>query len=199
MRKVVRVSSVMALLILVVAGCAKPPTVEIEAAAAALAEATKSEAETYAPEAMQAARTAQAAYEEEVKLQEGKFALFRKYDKAKTLVAEATAAAQAAGTQAVENKNRIRQEVTTMIGEARTMLTEAQAMLEKAPKGKGSTLDLQVMGSDLTAAGTTIDEAQALLEQDKLMDARAKVQTARSTIMSVKSSIEQAIQMKAGK
>jgi hypothetical protein len=199
MRKVVGVSSVMAFLVLVVAGCAKPPTVEIDAAMAAMAEATKAEAEVYAPEAMQSARSAQAAFEEEVKLQEGKFALFRKYDKAKTMVAEATSAAQTAATQAAENKNRIRQEVTTMIGETRTMLTETQGMLEKAPKGKGSTLDLQVMGSDLTAAGTTLDEAQGLLDADKLMDARAKVQTARSTIMSVKSSIEQAIQMKAGK
>ena len=117
MRKVVGVSSVMAFLVLVVAGCAKPPTVEIDAAMAAMAEATKAEAEVYAPEAMQAARSAQAAFEEEVKLQEGKFALFRKYDKAKTMVAEATAAAGTAATQAAENKNRIRQEVTTMIGE----------------------------------------------------------------------------------
>ena len=197
MRKVVRASSLMAILVLVVAGCAKPPTVEMEAATAAMAEATKAEAEVYAPEAMQSARNAQQAYEEEVKLQEGKFALFRKYDKAKTMVAEAITAAQTAATQAVENKNRIRQEVTTMIGDTRTALTEAQGMLEKAPKGKGSTLDLQVMGSDLTAAGTAIDEAQALLDQDKLMDARAKVQAASSTIASVKSSIEQAIQMKA--
>ncbi|HZM17201.1 MAG TPA: hypothetical protein VFE28_14460 [Candidatus Krumholzibacteria bacterium] len=197
MRKVVRVSSLLAILVLALAGCSKPPTVEIEAAKAAMAEATKAEAEAYAPEAMQSARSATSAYEEEVKLQEGKFALFRKYDKAKTMVAEATTAAQTAATQAVENKNRIRQEVTSMIGESRTMLTEAQGMLEKAPRGKGTTLDLQVMGSDLTAAGTAIDEAQALLDQDKLMEARTKVQAANSTIASVKSSIEQAIQMKA--
>ena len=196
MRKVVRASSLMAILVLVVAGCAKPPTVEMEAARAAMAEATKAEAETYAPEAMQSARSATQAYEEEVKLQEGKFALFRKFDKAKTMVAEATTAAQTAATQSVENKNRVRTEVTSMIGETRTLLAEAQAMLEKAPRGKGSALDLQVMGSDLTAAGTAIDEAQALLDQDKLMDARAKVQAANSTIASVKTSIEQAVQMK---
>jgi hypothetical protein len=78
------------------------------------------------------------------------------------------------------------------------MLTEAQGMLSTAPTGKGSTMDLQVMKSDLTAAGTTVDEAQALLDQGKLMDGRAKVQAAKSTIATVKAQIEQAIQMKAG-
>jgi len=186
------------LLVLVAAGCSKAPTVEQEAATSAMAAATAAEAETYAAESMQKARSAQQAFEEEMKLQEGKFALLRKYDAATALAQEAKAAAEMAAQQAVENKNQMRQELAGMIQETRTLLTEAQGMLSTAPTGKGSTMDLQVMKSDLTAAGTTVDEAQALLDQDKLADGMAKVQAARTTILSVKTSVEQAIQMKAG-
>jgi hypothetical protein len=188
----------LSLIALVAAGCAKPPETEQSAAMAAMQQATQSEAEFYAPEALQKAKAAQAAFEEEMRLQEEKFALTRNYDNAKSLAQEAEAAARTAAQQAGERKQEMRQEMQGEIEATQALLQEVQGMLSSAPTGKGSTMDLQVMSSDLTAAGATLDEAQTLFAGDQLQEAAAKLQAAQSTIESVKTSIEQARQMKAG-
>ena len=60
-------------------GCAKPPQAEIDAAKAAL-ESARAEASEYAPEAFSAAEDAMANLETELKTQEEKFALMRRYE-----------------------------------------------------------------------------------------------------------------------
>ncbi|MGQ0696380.1 MAG: hypothetical protein ACT4OL_12535, partial [Nitrospiraceae bacterium] len=67
----------LALAILLVTGCAKPPTEQIEAAEKAIKEAQESGAATYSAEEYAKLEGALAALKKEVGDQDGKFALFR--------------------------------------------------------------------------------------------------------------------------
>ena len=81
----------LSLLILVMAGCAKPPQMDIDAAKASIDAAVAAEAKDYAGSSLTAANDSWAALQTELQAQESKFALFRSYKKAKemALVAEA--------------------------------------------------------------------------------------------------------------
>ena len=101
-------------------GCAKPPQAEIDSAKAAL-EAARAEASEYAPEAFSAAEDAMSNLETELKAQEEKFALMRRYETSKQLAASATDAANTAAQQAAAEKQRLQQQANDLIAQAKTL------------------------------------------------------------------------------
>lgn len=86
------------------AGCATPPTADIDAAKAAVEKAAAAQAGQYAPEALKAAQDALAALDAEVQAQQARW--FGSYEKATTLAAEAKAAAGKAEAEAVAGKEK---------------------------------------------------------------------------------------------
>ncbi len=90
-------------LVVLIAGCASPPTEDLNAAKAAVDNATQS-AGKYAAESVKAAQDAQAALEAEVKAQEGK--LFKSYDRARELAGAARAAGDKAVAEAAAAKEK---------------------------------------------------------------------------------------------
>jgi protein TonB len=96
-------SPVLALgLVIFVAGCASPPTAEIDAARAAVDRATTDRADQYAAESLRAAQDARAALDAEVKTQDGKW--FKSYDRTRELAVAAKAAGDKAAADAVAGK-----------------------------------------------------------------------------------------------
>lgn len=175
---------------LTVAGCASPPKADVDAAKAALEQATAAGAGEYAAASLQAVQDAQAALDAELKAQEGKW--FASYDKAKELAAAAKAAGEKAVADAAAGKEQAKAEATTGIADAKTLLTEAQEALDKAPKGKGSAADIEAMKTDLANAGTAITEAEAALGAERFLDAKAKAESAKAAATTVKDAIEAA-------
>lgn len=175
---------------LTVAGCASPPKADVDAAKAALEQATAAGAGEYATASLQAVQDAQAALDAELKAQEGKW--FASYDKAKELAAAAKAAGEKAVADAAAGKEQAKAEATTGIADAKTLLTEAQEALDKAPKGKGSAADIEAMKTDLANAGTAITEAEAALGAERFLDAKAKAESAKAAATTVKDAIEAA-------
>ena len=78
-------------------GCAKPPTVEMDAAKVAMDGAVSAGAGTYAKDGLKNINDAWAAAQDEVKKQEGK--LFKNYDNAKAMIAKITSDAAALKTE----------------------------------------------------------------------------------------------------
>lgn len=175
---------------LTVAGCASPPKADIDAATAALEQATAAGAGEYAAASLQAVQDAKAALDAELTAQEGKW--FASYDKAKELATAAKAAGEKAVADAAAAKEQAKAEATTGIADAKTLLAEAQALLDKAPKGKGTAADLEAMKADLVNAGTAITEAEASLGAERFLDAKAKVEAAKAAATTVKDAIEAA-------
>ncbi len=196
MRKITFGLLMLALVVMV--GCAKPPQEDMNAAKAAIEAAQTAGAGDYAPDSLKAAEDSQASLDAELKTQEGKFALFRSYTKAKELAAATKAAGEKAAEDAKVRKEQVKQEAQTLINEAKTGLTEAEEMLKKAPRGKGTQADLEALKGDLQGVTSSITEAESAFSAERYLDAKAKAEAAKSTIGNVKSAIEQAIAAKKG-
>jgi TonB family protein len=85
-------------------GCGAPPTADINAAKAAVANATAAGAGNYAADSLKAAEDAQAALDAELKAQEANW--FKSYDKAKQLALAAKEAGEKAAAEAVAAKEK---------------------------------------------------------------------------------------------
>jgi hypothetical protein len=180
-------------------GCAKPPQTEIDAANAALEAAKTAEAADYAPEALSAAEDAISQLNTELKAQEEKFALMRRYENAKQLAASATDAANNAAQQAASEKQRLQQQATDLIAQAKTSITEVGALVDTAPKGKGSAADIAALKADLAAAESSLAEAEAAVAAGKFKDAVAKAESVQQSVTGVKTAVEEAIAAKGGR
>ena len=181
--------------LLVLAGCGKPPQAEIAAADQALGEARSAQAAEYAKESLKAAEDAKAQLDAELKAQEDKFALFRSYDKSTELATAAKQAADRAKTDAVEGKERAREEASSMIAQVRASVLEVQQMLDSAPKGKGTEADLAVLRSDLTGVETALTEMDSAFAEEKYLESIAKAEAAKQNVDSIRGEIERAMEM----
>ncbi len=189
----------LSLAVLGLLACAKPPQAEIDAANAALDSAKNAEAEIYAPDDLKAAQTAISDMQAELDVQQGKFALFRSYEKAKELANAAKEAGDKAKNAAETKKQEVKAEAETLFSEVKASLTEATDLMKKAPKGKGTQADLAALQADLDSVQPMIDEAQASFDGGKFMDAKTKLEEAKAKVTSVKDAINQAIEMAKGK
>lgn len=104
MRSTLRCCAMALGLAVVVAGCASPPSADIDAAKAAVEKAAATQAGQYAPDSLKAAQEALAALDAELKVQEGKW--FGSYEKAATLAAAARAAGEKAAADAGAAKEK---------------------------------------------------------------------------------------------
>lgn len=198
MRKMITSLSVLTLGLVLVAGCAKPPTVEVESARQSIQEARSADAGEYAPQSLSGAEDALAALDAELKAQEEKFALFRKYDQAKTMAANAQSAGKKAADDAAAAKERARQEATQLLEENKVALEETRGMLKKAPRGKGTSMDMAAMQADLDGVAASLSEIESILMGGRYLEAKTKAEAARATIEQVRSEITMAMEMKKG-
>jgi len=198
MRKMMVVLPFVLVLVLMV-GCAKPPQAAIDSAKSALDAANAAEAAEYAGDSLKSAEDALAALNQELKAQEEKFALFRSYKKAEELAGAAKAAGEKAAADAEAGKEAAKMAATEAIASLNTALTEAKEMLDKAPRGKGTQADLEMMKADLSGAETAAGEAQSLLDAGKYNDAKAKADAAMDTITRTKDAIMAAMEARKGR
>lgn len=181
-----------ALLVVTLNGCSKPPQANIDAAKGAVESARSAEAGTYAQASLRSAEDSLAQLDAELKAQEDKFALFRSYKHADELAAAAKAAGEKASVDAASGKEQRKNEAQAAINDAKTSLDEANAALATAPTGKGTQADLATMKADLEGVASAITEAEGMMASEKYMDAKAKADAAKQTTQSVKTAVEDA-------
>jgi hypothetical protein len=175
-KKIAVVLALFALLVFI--GCAKPPEQEIQKANTSIEAARAAEAEEYVPESFQVAMDTLNAANAAKQEADGKFALFRSYSKAKALYISADALAAKASQDAAAEKERVKQEVAGLLTQAKAVLDSANAALAKAPKGKGSKADIELIKNDLAAAQASFDDANNDFNAGKYKVAKAKVEAA---------------------
>jgi len=171
-----RVSLVLiALALLAIAGCSKPPEAEMQAAQASMDQARAAEAEQYVPDAFRTASDTLNAANAAKQEQDSKFALFRSYGKSKEMFIAAKALADKAATDAAAEKERVRVEVEGLITQAQTAIDNANAALAKAPKGKGNKAEIELIKNDLAGLGAQFEEAKNNYTAGKYLVAKSKV------------------------
>ena len=148
--------------LVIVAGCAKPPQVELDQAKAALNAAAQAEAATYAQPEWQAAQDAMNAVNAEMEVQANKFALFRSYKKTKELIAAAQQKATEAEAAGKAGKEKARQEAQAALDGVKTALTNAQNMLAELDKcrrkPKGFKQDMEMLKGNLDGLNASVPE-----------------------------------------
>lgn len=178
--------------LVVVVGCSKPPELEITAANQAMDAAKMAESQDYALDAYRVAQdtlNAAMALKNEA---DGKFVLFRSYGKSKEMFIRAQGLANDAAAKAAQEKERVRVEVTDMMTQAKALLDSANVALTKAPRGKGSKADIELIKTDLAAAQTGFDDANADFTNGKYKAAKAKLEAMMQKTNMVISEIDRA-------
>lgn len=184
--------AVFAVVVLMI-GCSEAPVTEFDAGKKALETAQQAEAELYAPAVYKEAMDSLNAASVEIQKQDGRFSMLRDYDQAKaTITAAQQLAAKAASEAAVEKEN-MRLLDSTLIVEIDALMVEAKTALAKAPKGKGTRLDIKVMQTDLDAAATALTAATTDYQAGNYLVARDKLQAVKSQITRVKNDIGAAV------
>lgn len=184
------------MLLILMAGCAKPPQTDIDAAKAAIDGAKAAEASEYAKPSLSAAEEAWTALQTELTAQEQKFALFRSYKNASAMAADAKAKGDKAKADANARKEQVKQEVTAQMAAASTALMEAKDLLAKAPRTKDSKEAVAMMEGDLQGAESSIAEAQNLFNSGKFLQAQARLSAATAKINEAKTNVEAAMAAK---
>jgi hypothetical protein len=193
------VLSVVVFALLIFVSCGKAPEQEMQMANTASDAAKAAEAEQYAPDVYQMAtdtlNAAMAAKQEA----DSKFALFRSYGKSKELFMRAEALAQEAQSEAQTRKEQVKQEVADLITKAKEALDAASAALSKAPRGKGSKADIELIKNDLNAANVAYEEAKMDLDAGKYAVAKTKLEAVIRKAQSISDEIAKAVAKKSGR
>lgn len=173
--------------------CAQRPEEELEGARKALDAARAAEAPTYAPEEFEAAENALRQAESEIEAQDDSFAPTRSYDRASELLSQARAAAQEATSASTANKENVSRQAQGAIEEAEEAIETAADALERAPRGKGTTADLEAMEATLETSRGSLSRARRHLEEERFMDALNEAKSAAERAETIAGEIEQAI------
>lgn len=179
-----------------VAGCAKAPQAEMDAAKAAVEAAKTAEADRYVADQFNAAKDSLDAALAEIDQQNAKFALTRNYDKAAQLLQSAIATANAAAAAVADSKEQVRVEATDLITALGTAVTETKALMAKAPKGKEGKAALEAIGADLSAVEASAADANTALTGGDFITARDKAKAALDKVNALKNELQEAISKK---
>jgi len=177
-------------------GCSKAPEAEMQSAEAALEAAGVAEAEVYVPDSYRAAMDTLNAARAGKQEQDSKFALFRSYGKSKEMFVRAEEMFTNAATEAAAEKERVRLEVTQMLDVAKAVVDSAATALKKAPKGKGSKADIELITNDLTAVQSALADAETDIGSGKFMVAKSKLENVVQKAHSIMEEIAAAIARK---
>jgi len=178
------------------AGCAKPPLQDIQAAKAMVDQATAEGASDYASAQLTDAQNAATALDAELQAQEKKFALFRSYKQTMTLAADLKTKGETAVTAAKAGKEQAKNEAQTLINEAKASREEANSALATAPAGKGSKADIDALKADVQGVDTSLGAADAAFNEGRFLEAKAKAQAAKAAADTVKAQVQRAMEMK---
>jgi hypothetical protein len=169
---------------LLAVGCAKPPQQELDAAKAALSDAEAAQAQSYAGSELAAARDALNAAQAEIDAQNAKFALFRSYKSASTMLADASTKATAAKDAAVAGKAKAKQEAEAAVQTAKDAVAQAQAKLTELEgcrrRPKGFAEDLATLKGQVDALAASAAGLDSQLTSEDYLGAKSAAESLTS-------------------
>jgi len=175
-----------------IAGCAQPPTDQINAAEQAVKDAQQSGAATYVANDYAKVEGMLSALKKEVADQDAKFALLRDYGKVEQLAAAAKTEAE-----------RVKGEATKKMEEAKFAATQAQQMAQetvkktldlvaKAPAGKDRAA-LEAIKADAEALKASLNDVQMMIDKADYLGAQTKAKAIQDKGQAVSTEVETAL------
>lgn len=182
----------LALAALLVTGCAKPPTEQIEAAEKAVKEAHQSGAATYTAEEFAKLEGTLAALKKEVGDQDGKFALFRDYGKAEQLAASAKADGERVKADAAKKKEEAKAAALQAQQVAQDAVKSTLDLVAKAPVGKDRAA-LEAIKNDAEALKASLNQVQVALDKEDYPAAQTQAKAIHDKSQAVSTEIQNAL------
>ncbi|MDR0451042.1 MAG: hypothetical protein LBH26_07230 [Treponema sp.] len=184
-RAVPRAVLIIALPALFLAGCAKPPVAEMDAAENAVIRAENdSDAAAFGRTSLSRAREALARMREE--------AAAKRYEAAKSFAAEAISAADRAISEGRAASARAREEAAALLAAVKDSLEETGQTIGKARELEEAGLDFDEVDEDFDAARRSTDQAEASLAGNRYQDSMEESRTARGILGDITSKIGEA-------
>lgn len=177
---------------LLLAGCAQPPNVDIDAAKHAMDEARQAQASDYAPQSWTAAQDAETKLQAELDAQQQRFAAIRSYTVARQLALDAKTAADKSRDEAVAGKEKAKTDAQTMMAQAREEVSKAKSAVDTAPRGKGTEADLASLKSDAGSIDDTLADMQRSFDAGNYNDVKTKAQAAIDAAKKIEDEVAQA-------
>jgi hypothetical protein len=175
----------LAVLVFYLGGCAKPPTEEMNNAAAAVTRAENdADAVTYAGNTLIRARDTLTRMEIEAEA--------KRYDAARALATEAISAADKAIADGRAGAERARAEAAALVSGLRTSLAETEAALNAARQVRNIKLDFDALSQELAGVRGTVEEAERAQLASNYQNAREKAQGVRSALGNINIQISDA-------
>jgi hypothetical protein len=171
-------------------GCDKPPTVEMDAARNSLEQARQKEAPEYADASFKTASDSLNAALALVATEEK--AWFKNFDVARESLARAQRLSEKAGADAESSKAAFRAQAESLITSTTSGIEQARARLAEAPRGKGADEDLDRLTASLSSAESMIGQAREQVQGGRLKDAVATAQSAEGAVREVGTALDQA-------
>jgi hypothetical protein len=185
--------SAVALMALMISGCAKLPQVEMDAAKAAVETAKSVEANRYVPAEFNALQDSLNAAVAGVEAEKSKFFLTRSYTDLTQKLTAVTAASEEVKTKAEERKAQVRTEVQEALTVLTDLIKEDKELLKKAPKGKEGKAALEAIQNDITVIEASVNEINTLVTNGDYLTAQDKVNASISKANAIKDELKAAI------
>ena len=183
--KLMKIVCIAILLTAVLAGCAKPPKAEMDAATEAVTKAeTDNDAVLYASNSLARARDALNRMQRE--------ADSKRYDAVKTYAAEAVSAAEKALADGRAGAIRARDEASALVSGLRPAILETEQGLRTA-QSAGMNLDFPVLTRGLNEAKLSADQAEAALSGSRYQEAMDKGRGAQAALSDINRKLSDAV------
>lgn len=174
------------------AGCADPPTDQIQQAEKALADARESGASTYSPDEYAKLEGTLDAMRKEVAEQDGKFALFRDYGKAQQLSVSAKADSERIKVAAAQKKEEGRAAAMQAQQVAEEAVRAAQDLVAKAPVGKDRAA-VEAIKNDVEGLKSLLQQVQESINKEDYPAAQTQAKAINEMSQGVQAEIQSAL------
>ena len=171
-------------LAILTAGCAEPPTAQVDAAKQALA-ALAGDAATYAPTAYSTAENAVAELDAELATQEASFALLRDYERAIELVGAVEAATGQVRDAIGAERQRLADEANGLVADANQTIDATRASIAEIDEDDLEEGQAEAWETDLADVSTSLGEVANLIAGDQQADARREAEAAADAATAV--------------
>ena len=175
-------------------GCDKPPEPQMEASKKSVEKARQGEAPKYAAQEFNRLQDSLEAALAEVNKQTARFALFRNYDQSRTTLAWVDSFSVVAVDKARENKEKMRKATEQMIQTASVVIDSTAALFTRAPRGKESREELDLLEKDLTSLRDNLEGARSGLQTENFPDAQSKAKAVQTRAEDIQRQLNAAIQ-----
>jgi len=178
---------------LIMSGCEKPPSQEINYVKAQIEKIESEEGTVYAAEELRQLKEDLDSALDEVKTQDEKLVI-KKYERAREMLTKVKADAENLAIAVPQRREQVRNNAITALNEAKTTIEEAKALLEMAPTGKGTQADIEAFKADLKGLEDSLGGIQQSIDAGKFFETIDSTKVVREKADSIAQQIRHALE-----